>query len=173
MNQVTASSRQVFAFARDRGLPFHQYLSKVTPDRGVPANSVYVTLAVTCLLALIQIGSTAAFNIILSVSATSLFTSYIICIGSVLWKRLRGEGLPDSKFHLGKFGVPVNIFALCFLLPTFFLLFFPAEPHPDAADMNWGSLIYGVAALSAALYYYLKARHEYEGPVCQIKRQAE
>lgn len=56
VNQVTTSSRQVFAFARDKGLPFHQFLSKVRPDSGVPANAVYVTLVFTCLLALIQIG---------------------------------------------------------------------------------------------------------------------
>ena len=56
VNQVTTSSRQVFAFARDKGLPFHRFLSKVRPDSGVPANAVYVTLVFTCLLALIQIG---------------------------------------------------------------------------------------------------------------------
>jgi amino acid transporter len=56
VNQVTTSSRQVFAFARDKGLPFHQFLSKVRPGSGVPANAVYVTLLFTCLLALIQIG---------------------------------------------------------------------------------------------------------------------
>ena len=56
VNQVTTSSRQVFAFARDKGLPFHGFLSKVRPGSGVPANAVYVTLVFTCLLALIQIG---------------------------------------------------------------------------------------------------------------------
>ena len=56
VNQVTTSSRQVFAFARDKGLPLHQFLSRVRPDSGVPANAVYVTLFFTCLLALIQIG---------------------------------------------------------------------------------------------------------------------
>lgn len=56
VNQVTTSSRQIFAFARDKGLPFHGFLSKVRPQSGVPANSVYVTLAFTCCLALIIIG---------------------------------------------------------------------------------------------------------------------
>ena len=56
VNQVTTSSRQVFAFARDKGLPFHEFLSKVKPGTGVPTNAVYVTLLFTCLLALIQIG---------------------------------------------------------------------------------------------------------------------
>jgi len=72
VNQVVTSSRQIFALARDKGLPFHQFLSKVRPGSGVPLNSVYVTLLFTCLIALIIIGSTTAFNIILSVASTGL-----------------------------------------------------------------------------------------------------
>lgn len=108
---------------------------------GVPANAVYVTLASTCLLALIIIGSTAAFNIVLSVSATGLFTSYLTCVVCVLGKRLRGEQFPATKWSLGKAGLPINILAVCFLVIAFFFLFFPAVPSPGPADMNWAILI--------------------------------
>ena len=141
VNQVTTSSRQVFAFARDKGLPFHQFLSRVRPDSGVPANSVYVTLIFTCLLSLIIIGSTVAFNIILSVSATGLFTSYLTVIATVLAKRIRGEKFPASKFSLGKWGALVNIIAICFLIVAYIFLFFPAAPRPEPAAMNWAILV--------------------------------
>lgn len=131
------------SFARDRGLPFHTFLSKVRPNSGVPANAVYVTLAFTCILALIIIGSTAAFNIILSVSATGLFTSYLVCVLCVLAKRLRGEVFPATKFSLGKAGLPINAAAVCFLMVAYFFLFFPAVPNPAPADMNWAILIVG------------------------------
>lgn len=74
---MTTSSRQVFAFARDKGLPFHRFLSRVQSN-GVPTNAVYLTLVFTCLIALIIIGSPTAFYIILSLSSTGLFTSYIV-----------------------------------------------------------------------------------------------
>ena len=130
----------MFAFARDKGLPFHEFLSRVRPN-GVPANSVYVTLVFTCLLALIVIGSTAAFNIILSVSATGLFTSYLIVIFTVLVKRLKGEKFPPSQFSLGIWGIPVNIIAICFLIVAYLFLFFPAVPKPNPASMNWAVLV--------------------------------
>lgn len=101
----------------------HRFLSKVRPN-GVPANSVYVTLAVTCLLALIIIGSTTAFNIILSVSATGLFTSYLTVISTMLAKRIRRESFLTSRFNLGVCRVHVNIIAICFLVVAFFFLFF-------------------------------------------------
>jgi L-asparagine transporter-like permease len=102
VNQVTTSSRQVFAFARDKGLPCHEFLSRVD-RKGVPANAVYVTFAYTCILALIIIGSTTAFNIILSVSATGLFTSYLVVIGTVLARKLRNEPFPTSRFEIPRY----------------------------------------------------------------------
>lgn len=193
MNQVTTSSRQIFAFARyvhwtaclishcdsadicgcrDKGLPFHAFLSRVRPGSGVPANSVYVTLIVTCLIALIIIGSTTAFNIILSVSATGLFTSYLVVIACILTKRLRGEAFPASRFSLGKLGAPINIAAICFLAFAFVFLFFPAVPSPDAASMNWASLIYGAVILFAGFWYLVRGRHQYDGPVSYVRWQA-
>lgn len=162
VNQVTTSSRQVFAFARDKGLPYHEFLSRVNRN-GVPANSVYVTLAYTCIMALMIIGSTTPFNIILSVSSTGLFTSYLVVIGTVLARKLRNEPFPASRFEIPRtIGIAVNVIALCFLSVAFLFLFFPAAPTPGAADMNWGVLIYGVVLLFSITYYYVKGRHEYD-----------
>jgi choline transport protein len=168
VNQVTTSSRQVFAFARDKGLPYHEFLSRVD-RKGVPANAVYVTLAYTCILALIIIGSTTAFNIILSVSATGLFTSYLVVIGTVLARKLRREPFLASRFEIPRtIGIVVNIVAMCSLSVAFLFLFFPAAPAPDAASMNWSVLIYGVVILFSGLYYYVKGRHQYDVGIIQL-----
>ncbi|KAK5135455.1 hypothetical protein LTR08_005243 [Meristemomyces frigidus] len=173
INQVTTSSRQIFAFARDKGLPCHHFLSRVRPGTGVPANAIYVTLVFTCLVALIIIGSTTAFNIILSVSATGLFTSYIVVIGCVLVTRLRKEPFPVCQFSLGKLGVPINIAAIAFLALAFVFLFFPSVPSPDPASMNWAIVIYGAVISFAWGYYLVRGRHEYDGPVHYVKWQAD
>ncbi|KAK5130278.1 hypothetical protein LTR08_002238 [Meristemomyces frigidus] len=80
INQVTTSSRQLWALARDKGVPFHAFLSKVDPQTKVPRNAVVLTLCTTVIVSLIIIGSAIAFNIILSLCNVSLVASYIICI---------------------------------------------------------------------------------------------
>ncbi|KAK0927720.1 hypothetical protein LTR29_017549 [Friedmanniomyces endolithicus] len=40
INQATTSSRQLWAFARDKGVPFHRFLSKVSERDGVPHNGM-------------------------------------------------------------------------------------------------------------------------------------
>ncbi|KAK5124732.1 hypothetical protein LTR85_001445 [Meristemomyces frigidus] len=41
-NVVMTSSRQLWAFARDKGLPYHEFLARVDPN-GLPRNAVVVT----------------------------------------------------------------------------------------------------------------------------------
>lgn len=162
INQVTTSSRQVFAFARDKGLPYHEFLSRVNAN-GVPANAVYVTLAYTCILALIIMGSTTAFNIIASVATTGLFTSYLVVIAVVLVRKLRNQPFPVSRFEIPRtIGIVVNFIAVCFLCIAFLFLFFPAGPAPAAADMNWAIAIYGAAVFFSISYYYVRGRHQYD-----------
>ncbi|KAK0823033.1 hypothetical protein LTR73_008825 [Friedmanniomyces endolithicus] len=62
---------------------------------------------------------------------------------------------------------------MCFLVVAFVFLFFPAAPHPDAAGMNWGILIYGFVVIFALSYYYIRGRHQYDGPVSYVRHELD
>jgi len=57
-----STSRQTWAFARDKGLPFSNWIGHVDPNLEIPANAVTVTCLITVALSLINIGSDTAFN---------------------------------------------------------------------------------------------------------------
>lgn len=57
-----STSRQTWAFARDHGLPFSNWIGSVNKKLETPANSVTVTCLITIALSLINIGSDVAFN---------------------------------------------------------------------------------------------------------------
>jgi len=57
-----STSRQTWAFARDKGLPFSSWIGHVDPKLQVPANAVTITCLITIVLSLINIGSNDAFN---------------------------------------------------------------------------------------------------------------
>lgn len=165
----------MFAFGRDKGLPGSNWLSQVHPTLGVPVNSVVVSTIISVLLSLINIGSTVAFNSLVSLGSGTLMVSYIVCIGCFMWRRHRGEALPPAKFSLGAWALPVNILALCFLSLVFVMAFFPAVPLPllNAESMNWSSLIFSVVVIGAMAYYFIWSRHVYEGPVKFVKKPGD
>ncbi|KAK4913686.1 hypothetical protein LTR49_018020 [Elasticomyces elasticus] len=83
----------VCAFARDKGFPFHGFLSQVTLD-GLPRNAVVFTLVFSSLLSLIIVGSSVAFNVFLSFGNAGIMTSYVFIIGCIIYHRLDGNVFP-------------------------------------------------------------------------------
>lgn len=165
INNVATCSRQLFAFARDQGVPFSLFLSYVRPGWDIPVNSVIVSFAITISLSLINIGSTVAFNSIASLGTCALISSYIISTACMFVKRWKGEALLPCKFSLGKAGIWINGIAVVYLSVAFTFAFFPTFPHPTPDLMNWNILIYGVVVVTSLVYFMRKGRKVYVGPV--------
>ena len=170
VNNVATSSRQLFAFARDNGIPFGAFLSRVQPGWDIPLNSVLVSFVVAILLSLINIGSSVAFNSIASLGTCALLSSYIISISCMFVKRWRNEPLLPSRFSLGKAGIWVNGISVLYLIVAFVFSFFPSFPHPTPDLMNWNILIYGVVVIFSLGYFVAKGRKQYAGPVEYINK---
>ena len=125
ISQVATASRQLWSFARDHGLPGSHWLQHVSPGWNIPLRAVIVSLVVCALLSLINIGSSVAMAAINSLGSVAVLFSYLITISCLLWRRLFGAPLPPRRWSLGKFGLPINIVALLFIIP---LLFFDMWP---------------------------------------------
>lgn len=170
INYFAAVTRDLFAFARDNGLPFSQWISTVHPKRHIPVNASIVSTVLASCLSLIYIGSPVAFYAITSLSTVSLLMCYTMSIGSVLYRRIaKPETLPPAYFSLGKWGVPINIIAVTYGSWCFFWAFWPQVYNPSPADFNWASPIFGVAVIFALGYYFFVARHKYVGPVAEVE----
>ena len=92
---MTTSSRMTYAFARDGGLPFSRVFARVNMRLDVPMNALYLTTILVIIFGCIFLGSSSAFNAIVSASVVALGITYatppaINC--------LRGRSmLPDTR----------------------------------------------------------------------------
>lgn len=170
INQVTTTSRQLWSFARDNGLPYSQFLSHVRPGWDIPLNAVAVTVGFSVIVSMIILGSPVAFFTLTSICNSALYASYMICIASMLWRRLSGGPMPPSRFNLGRnFGLFCNVIALASELVLFVFMFFPVAPSPDGPNFNWAILVFVVVVVWAIIYYYVWGRKHYVGPVTIVK----
>ncbi|KAK6437726.1 hypothetical protein LTR95_006082, partial [Oleoguttula sp. CCFEE 5521] len=96
----------------------------------------------TCVISLINIGSTAAFNALLSLSTVALMATYVISVTCVLVRRIRKQHLPPARWSLGKSGLPINALALTYALWSFFWSFWPNTYSPDAQSFNWAFVLF-------------------------------
>ena len=138
---------------------------------GVPFNSVYLSSLLAVLLCLISLGSATAFNIIISVSLLALMSTYMLSIGCVLLRRLRGPALPPARWSLGRWGIPVNAFAVAYAAFIVLLSCFPDSNPTDAVDANWAPAIWGGVILISLVAYVVHGRRKFTPPVMFIEGQ--
>lgn len=136
----------------------------------IPLRAVLVSMSITYIVSMINIGSTAALNAIVSLCVVSLLTSYYITIACLVWRRLKGEPLPARRWSLGRYGLTINIISLLFLTPIYFFAFWPLSTPVVAESMNWAVVMYGGVVIWSLVYYMIWGKHSYVGPVMVVKR---
>ncbi|THV93304.1 amino acid permease [Aureobasidium pullulans] len=171
LSVLAAASRQIFSFARDKGLPFSGWFRQiVTIGTPIPLNAILFSLSITVVLALVNLGSTTAFNSIAGLLAGSGGFSYSVSIACVLWRKIRGMPLPQGRFSLGIFGIPINAFAVLYMIQQAIISFFPMFAIVTVKTMNYGCVMFGGVAIISVVYFVVRGRHVYKGPVVDIHR---
>lgn len=188
VGMLASTSRVFWSFARDRGLPFWRTMSKVDARTTVPLYAIAVTTVISCLLALIQLGSVTAFNSIVSISVSGLYSSYLIVAVLLLYRRCTsGFKMPDPSelpalantsgtelvwgpWHVpGALGIANNVFTCIYLVVIWFFSFWPPALPVTPDNMNYAPLMTGAMVLFSIVYYFAYANKEYEGPIVEVE----
>lgn len=166
---LATASREVFAFSRDKGFPFSGWLSRMEKKRHVPFNAVYITSIVSGIICLINLGSTVGFNVVVSLNLLALMSTYMLSIGCITLKRLRGEPLPPARWSLGRLGLPINIFAFLYSRFSVILSCFPSSLPVDASSANWAPAVWAGVAILSVITYVLHGRKHFTAPIVFVE----
>ncbi|RJE19499.1 Gaba permease [Aspergillus sclerotialis] len=160
---MATSSRMTYAFARDGGLPASFFFSKVHPKLKVPLNALYLNNALVIIFGLIFLGSSSAFNAIVSASVVLLDISYgiPIAINFVRGRRM----LPERAFVLPSFiGWFANTVGLAYIILTTVLFLFPPELPATGSNMNYCVAAFGIILIISTFQWIIDGRKNYTGP---------
>jgi amino acid transporter len=164
-NIFASVSRLTWAFARDNGLPFSKTFSYVHPTLKIPINSLLLVGAICCLLALINIGSSTAFNALISLPTIALYISYFIPIFFLVIRKLQNRHPVYGPFKLGRWGLPLNLFALVYIVYILTFLPFPTMLPVTAVNMNYAGPLVGAIILIALGDWFISGRKRFEVPI--------
>lgn len=171
-NGLASVTRLTWAFARYNGLPFSDFFVKVSPRYKIPIRALFLVASCVIALSFIQIGSTAAFNAILSLSTMGLYISYLLPLVLLVIKRcIAPDEIPQGSFTMGKWGLPVNLVAILFA--TYFVIFlpFPSEVPVTAENMNYAGPVLGFVMLFACGDWVVRGRHKWTGPTMKYSQE--
>jgi choline transport protein len=145
----------------------------VHPRLRIPLNSLALVTIVVAVLQLINIGSTTAFFAILSLSTLALYISYTLPMIFFLLAKLRGDHIPFGPFCLGRWGIPINIFAIVYAIFISIFLPFPPIQPVTWANMNYGGPVMGVVIIFALLDWMVSGRKRFQVPVDRVTMEVE
>lgn len=172
LSAVTWSSRVIWAFARDKGMPGSRVWRHVSRSHLTPAPAVWLCIFaafVAVLFAAVrsirssqeglffdQNAYSDAYAVVTSISTIGLYLSYIIPV--YLHWRIKGTAaqIERGPWHLGRFSSIINFIAI---LWVFFLSVILSLPD----KMRTGKSILAVIVL-LGLWYGLRERRRFSGP---------
>lgn len=181
LSAVTWSSRVLWAFARDEGLPASRIWRHVSPKHLTPAPAIWLCVTAALLLvvyaALRALGYgengffidqqvyQRAYAMVTSISTIGLYISYILPVWLAWRGRLAGVRFERGPWHLGRFSSAVNAIAILWVIFLCVILSIP--------DHQLTGKTVGVFGLFLGLWYLLRERHRFTGPVWISVRNQE
>ncbi|EMC92243.1 hypothetical protein BAUCODRAFT_78321 [Baudoinia panamericana UAMH 10762] len=168
---MTTSSRMTYAFARDGGLPFSPFFGRVHKKLGVPLEALGLTNLVVLVFGCIFLGSSSAFNAIVSASVVALGLSYGIPIAVNV---LRGRKmLPATRaFILPEwFAWPANLLGIAYVILTTVLFVFPPELPVTGSNMNYCVVVFAIVIAISMVQWFVSGRKNYTGPQVELDNQ--
>ncbi|KAL6704953.1 hypothetical protein ACN47E_007498 [Coniothyrium glycines] len=168
-NIFASVSRLIWVFARDNGLPFSSFFAYVHPTLKLPLNALLLVGTIVTCLSLIYIASATAFNALISLQAFALHISYFFPILFILLRKLRGPPPPYGPFKMGAIGVPVNVFALCYLVFVVLWMPFPQLLPVTKDNMNYAGPIFTAVVIGALAHWFIRGRKTFKMPVIRYE----
>jgi choline transport protein len=135
------------------------------PEFRLPINTLCLITVICFILSLIYIGSSTAFNAIISLTTLSLYISYVCPILFIMIRKLRGQPLAYGPFNLGRWGIPINLLSLGYLIYAIIWIPFPITLPVTAQNMNYAGPIMLIIIIGALVDWSISGRKRFEVPV--------
>lgn len=147
-----ASSRLIWAVARDGVLPWSGWISQVSAKKE-PKNAIIVMHAVAALLLCTILPSPVAFTSLVSAAGVPTITAYaLIAFGRCF---ITPHKFKHAAFSLGRWSRPMTFIALIWNLYLAAVLFSPLYFPVTAEGFNYSPVIFGAITVFGIISYFV------------------
>ncbi|MGD9619458.1 MAG: APC family permease [Mycolicibacterium sp.] len=150
-----AGSRLIYAFARDRMLPGSDWLSKMSERHAVPANALLVACVIPIIICFYVYLYPEQLPRVTGFAVLAIYIAFQAVVLAALRQRLRGWK-PAGDWNLGRWGMLVNVAALCYGVVAMVLLI---KPGSDGTFLDrWVVAIGLLIVVGTGVLYMVIAR---------------
>jgi amino acid transporter len=149
--------RLIYGMARNGQLPASAFLTRLSARTTEPFGTIFVATV----LSVVPLIFIKRIPVIVAAITALIIIPYILVLGSLLVRRLRGWPAAPSKFQLGKWGLPITVVGLAWTIIILLDAAWPREitnpklgPLPVIEDLAIGAVIVGL------IWWFASLRHK-------------
>ncbi|MBY0084721.1 amino acid permease [Brevibacillus sp. M2.1A] len=172
---ITSFSRMLYAFSRDKGMPWSHQWAEISTKYRTPAKAIWLVIILSFALALFDyivksINPNTSYTTLAFLTAVSVVGLYV-AYGIPLYLKLRAEsrGLFQRKhygpWHLGNWSKPINVLSLIWIVFISIMMVIP--PNQTA---GYALIVMFLVLLIMDLAYY---RKHFRGPQAALGNSEE
>ncbi len=166
---LTALSRQVWAFARDDGLPFASFVKVVNKTLRVPIRAVIFSTCVALLIGCLCLAGSAASTALFSLAVSGNYVSW--CTPVFLRLTSGKKIFKPGAFFLGHRWSQINGWiTVAWGIYIIVLSMFPSSETVDKTTMNYTVVISCGVWILSAVYFLVYKYKFYHGPKANISQ---
>jgi urea carboxylase system permease len=170
----TSGTRMIYSMAREKALPLHRYLSRVSLRTGTPIITSIVVGTGAAIALLVNIKQAAIFTALSSLCIAMLYLAYLGVTLPLLAVRIRhrnSDRFPSGvdehgapQFSLGRWGIAANVVAVVYQVAMVVNLMWPRPEIYDLTGntwwLKWSALLFiGLTLLIGAVYFASRRLH--------------
>jgi amino acid transporter len=175
LSSVTSFSRMLYAFSRDRGMPWSRHWAEISRKYRTPAKAIWLVVILSFTLALFDyilklVNPDTSYTTLAFLTAVSVVGLYV-AYGIPLYLKLRAEagGIFQRKhygpWNLGSWSKPINVLSIIWIVFISIVMVIP--PNQTA---GYALVVMFVLLLVMDLAYY---KDHFPGPQAALNTSAE
>ncbi|KXS17804.1 amino acid transporter [Gonapodya prolifera JEL478] len=165
---VTANSRVVYAWSRDRGFgtTLSQYFYYAHPTSRLPLRAVWLVVFASMALACIGFGSNVALSAFSSVATIGYMVSYVIPIFSKAV--VARDSFKPGPINMGRLSPIVNWISIAWVTCITLLFSLPSTYPVTGTNLNYAPIlvVFYIGVITVA--WFVSAKNWFHGPVSHI-----
>jgi amino acid transporter len=162
-----AATRVFYSYARDRVIPFSQFLSHVSPKYQTPTNALWVSGGIALILSF----SAKFESILTSFAVVGIYLAFQMIMLGALVARSRGMRA-DPLFNLKGWAWPINVLALIYGIGMIFNLARPTNPTAPWY-INYEVILATAAIIILGILVYLLSATAKLAPALRMEKTNE
>ncbi len=153
----TSASRIIWSFARDKALPAHGSLGRLSPSQKQPVNALLLATVIGAIMMILSQVTPNFYTLMINFTTGGFFLAFLFPLVGSLVTKMKGTWVP-GPFNFGRGSKVLSVIALVWALFMYLDISWPRPVYADQRYLDFSVWVAGAGLLIIGIIIHLTVR---------------